>query len=408
MNSSSDALRVVMYDPGAFLPYYVDHLCRALTDLGVECTLIASQPLFEPVPSDGRYQVAPLFFPSLSGARMTLVRHRRKLRRVVKGLLYPLGVWRSWLALRQGAPGVLHLQWAPLPALDVILIGALRRKGWRIVYTVHDPLPSRLRPAFLLHRRIIKMCDAVVAHTPQQAEQIATAHPDARVHVVAHGGDVHPLPTAEERKHRRQRIDVAHERPLLLFAGQLKPYKGLPDLLAAMPAVIAACPDVVLVIAGEPLMPLHEVEEQIERLGLAGHVRLRAGFVPEDRLEDYMRSADLLVATYVRGGASGMVVLAQSHGLPVLVTRVGGLPAFVEPNDSGFVVPPRSPTAVAAALVRALGDLPALREMGRRGWARLQRDNSWSDVAKRTLDVYQSPQASPRVTGRAVALSSRS
>ena len=65
----SDAVSpVVIYDPGSFLPYYVDALCRHLAKLGVRAQVIASPPLFEPVDDGGVYDVEPLFFPILRGA----------------------------------------------------------------------------------------------------------------------------------------------------------------------------------------------------------------------------------------------------------------------------------------------------------------------------------------------------
>jgi glycosyltransferase involved in cell wall biosynthesis len=96
-------------------------------------------------------------------------------------------------------------------------------------------------------------------------------------------------------------------------------------------------------------------------------------------------------------GASGVVVMAQAHGLPVVVSRVGGLPEFVEPEECGFVVAPRSSAALADAICRALGDREALRRMGERARCRLARDNDWSDVAKRTLALYETHPARSRV-----------
>jgi glycosyltransferase involved in cell wall biosynthesis len=108
----------------------------------------------------------------------------------------------------------------------------------------------------------------------------------------------------------------------------------------------------------------------------------------------YLGAADLLVAPYVSTGVSGVVVLAQEYGLPAVVTRVGGLPEFVEPDDCGFVVPAGAPTALADAICRALLDREALARMGERAWRRIARDNAWSDVAERTLAVYETPTPS--------------
>jgi glycosyltransferase involved in cell wall biosynthesis len=276
------------------------------------------------------------------------------------------------------------------------------------VYTEHDPLPAPTRPTRRRHHlALLRLTDAVIVHTVQQHEEITTAIPDIaeRVHVIAHGAARAPRPNVAERVRSRERLRVHPDRAMLLFFGLIKPYKGLEYLLEAMPNVAAMVPDVLLLIAGEPLMPLRGLEHQIDTLGLRDHVSLRPGFVPTPEVSTYLNAADLLVAPYVSIGASGVVVMAQGHGLPAVVTRVGGLPEFVEPDRCGIVVPPGSPAALAEAICRALGDREALAQMGERARRRLARDNDWSDVAERTLALYEGSTGRARsdTPGHAIA-----
>jgi glycosyltransferase involved in cell wall biosynthesis len=207
--------------------------------------------------------------------------------------------------------------------------------------------------------------------------------------VVPHGGSALPPLTAADRAQARARLGLEADQPVLLFFGMIKPYKGLEFLLEAMPAVLAAFPRAVLLAAGEALMPMRPIHERIERLGLEDAVRLRESFVPQEEAPLYFAAADLLVAPYTDIAASGVVAQAQTYGLPAVVTRVGALPDFVEPEGCGFVVPPRSPEALAGAICRALADSAALAEMGRRARHRIGRDHDWGAVARRTLAVYQ-------------------
>jgi hypothetical protein len=72
-----------MFDPGAFLPYYVDALCRSPSALGVTVRVVASPPLFEPVDPGGAYEIDHFFFPFLRDAVGALVRRRTTIRQVV-------------------------------------------------------------------------------------------------------------------------------------------------------------------------------------------------------------------------------------------------------------------------------------------------------------------------------------
>lgn len=386
------ASRAVVFDPGNFTPYYVDALCTALRRLGLPTRVVASPPLFDAVDPAGRYQVEHCFFPSLNGRLGRLLRHRPRLRRAVKGLGYPAGVWRTWRSLRKEPAGVLHVQWALVPLLDGLLARALRARGWRVVYTVHDPLPGPERPLAARHQRcLLPHVDALIVHTPSLERALVTSYPEAvgRVCVIPHGGVPEPLAAEKDRGNARVRLGLGSDGPLLLLFGMIKPYKGLEDLLTAMPAVLARVPRCRLVVAGEPLMPMQPVKQQIERLGLGHAVSLRPAFVPQDQVAAYFIAADLVVAPYRDIAASGVVVTAQGHARAVIVTRVGGLPEFVEPDACGLVVPPRDPDALAEAICRALADPEELVRMGQRARRRIAADHDWTEVARKTLALYQ-------------------
>jgi glycosyltransferase involved in cell wall biosynthesis len=392
-----------MLDPGNYTPYYVDGLCRSLSRLGVRPRVITSPPLFEPVDAEGVYDVEWLFFAWLTNGAQRLLRRRTRVRQALKAATYPNGVLRTWRTLRLGPAGVLHVHWALLPVIDVLLLRALRRRGWTIVLTLHDPCPEpEFRVAYRRHQALLAAVDILIVHTAGLGRQLTGSYPDtaSKIRVIAHGGDGHPMPRPHERAQARQLLGLENDVPVLLFFGMIKPYKGLDYLLDAMPRVVSAFPRVRLVIAGEPFVPLSRIERRIERLGLGESVRLRASFVPQREVASYFTAADLLVAPHVDVAASGVVVLAQSFGLPVVTTDVGGLPEFVCPDSCGVVVPPRSADALGDAICGLLADGDQLHAVGRRGHRRLARENDWLDVARRTLEVYASV---PLVNGDAPA-----
>jgi glycosyltransferase involved in cell wall biosynthesis len=382
-------MRVVMFDPGNFIPYYIDALSCSLALAGADVSVITSPPLFGQTVTSDAYRSECLFFPFLQGRRRDCVRYRRTLRRCLKAAAYPAGVVRSWRALSARPPGVLHVQFSLAPALDARLARAMKRRGWVVAYTIHDPLP---RPRRFGASRIalLEVADALVVHSRHEAESVVARYPFAgpRLSVVPHGAAVLPAPSAADRAAARAWLGIDVERPVLLFFGMLKPYKGLEYLAGAMPRVLAKFPRTLLVVAGEPFMSLEPLRAQLCRLGLADAVLLRPAFVPDADVPRYFHAADMLVAPYIDGGASGVVALAQGYGCPAVVTRVGALTEFVEPDQCGLAVPPASSEALAEAICRALGDRETLAEMGRRARQRLARVNAWTDVARRTLDVY--------------------
>lgn len=381
--------RICIYDPGHFTPYYNAGLCTRFAALGHPCELITSPEAFEPVPPAGAYRVRYAFFPFLGGALGRLLRYRPTLRRICKGFAYPLGIWRTWIALRRQEPGVFHIHFSVFPSLDAILVQALARRGWRIIYTLQEPHPSgplnRWRYA-----RLIRAASRVCMHSEPLAARLRELFPWAERKIVAltHGADIPALPSAAARRQARAALGVTPDQFLLLFFGMIKPYKGLEDLLDAMPGILQRFPNTRLLIAGEPLMNMRPVMERIAALP-EGAVILRLGFVPQAEVENCFAAADLVVAAYRAIAASAVVLQAQGYGCPVLATPIGALPALLENGRCGILAGPD----LAASIVSAIAAPDQLQALARAGRQRLEQVHSWEAVAEETLRLYALTEA---------------
>ena len=165
--------------------------------------------------------------------------------------------------------------------------------------------------------------------------------------------------------------------PTLLFFGLVRPYKGLDVLIDALAIAREAVPGVRLVVAGEFWQRADAFRAQADRLGLGDAVTLRDGYVQNEEVAPLFASADAVVLPYRAATSSGVLTLAIEHGVPMIVTDVGGLPEVVVDGDAGLVVPPGDARALAAAVVR-LCEEPGLAARlragsvaarGRIGWA---------------------------------------
>jgi D-inositol-3-phosphate glycosyltransferase len=382
-----------MLDPGNFTPHYVESLCTALALLDVQVELITSPPLFEEVEHNLSFATQELFFPSVRGARRRFLRRHANLRRALKAMSYPLGLWRTWKALKGRPPGVLHVQWALIPALDAVLLRKLRSRGWRVVYTAHDVITDLSHPRGRRQwRRMFRQTDAVVVHSARMAQVLRD-----------HGGDVvreiHEIPQAVStftlspdvnRGRARQILGLDSNDPLLLFFGMIKPYKGLDYLLRAWPRVLAEFPRAKLLIAGEPLLPFQPFERIIHDLNIGDSVVLKLGYVPSSEAQYFFCAADAVVFPYVEISTSAVVPVAYHYARPVIATSVGGLPEMVKEGQTGFLVPPCSEQPLAEAICRGLRNPSMLADMGARGRDWFEREHSWSVVARQTFELYRS------------------
>ncbi len=147
--------------------------------------------------------------------------------------------------------------------------------------------------------------------------------------------------------------------PSLLFIGRLAPEKGLPYLIEAL--VLCSQQGLVLnlVLVGDGSE--QELREQISRYGLKEQVCFK-GYVPlGERLWDLYRQADIFVLPSLSEGQGKVLIEAQACGLPIIATRVGGIPTIIKDGVNGLLVQPRSPEAIAKAIQRLL-ESPELRK----------------------------------------------
>lgn len=187
-------------------------------------------------------------------------------------------------------------------------------------------------------------------------------------------------------KAARARWNVGEGQRMITAVGRLTPQKGFDDLIRAYPTIRRAVPESRLVIVGDGHM-----RGELESLADREHVRdgtTFAGFIDDDELVAALKSSDVVVVPS-RFEPFGIVALeAMAAGVPLVVSRVGGLAEIVEDSVDGIEVEPNNPSAIAAATVRILSDRELVSRLVTKGEEKVK-SYSWENVAKRTLGVYQ-------------------
>ena len=173
----------------------------------------------------------------------------------------------------------------------------------------------------------------------------------------------------------------------VLFFGRLSPYKGLEYLYQAAPEIARKVRGLRLVVAGRPVSGY--TPPAPPELPNDGHVELIDGYISNARLAELCQQASVIVCPYVDATQSGVVLTAYAFRKPVVATRVGGLPEYVEDGATGYLVPPRDAEALSEAVVKVLQD-PAMRhEMSRQIEERAQTRLSWERIADQMMDIYR-------------------
>jgi glycosyltransferase involved in cell wall biosynthesis len=190
-----------------------------------------------------------------------------------------------------------------------------------------------------------------------------------------------------DRRAARARLKLPADRRILLTVRRLVPRMGLHSLLSAMPAVLHAFPDTLLVVGGTgPLAAT--LRERTLQLGLEERVRF-VGFIPDGELPAYYQAADYFVLPTRALEGFGLPTLeAFACGTPVLGTPVGATPELLAEVDRALILPGVAPRDLAAGILTALRapDRPSCTPERLRAF--VESRFSWEDVVDATLRVY--------------------
>lgn len=241
------------------------------------------------------------------------------------------------------------------------LAASLRRRPPLVVTAHNVVLPTSAGSALLarLEAALPSRCDALVVVSGEMARRLSGVDGAGRISVVAPVAPA-PRPVAAVADVRAS-LGVAPAQPLVMSVGRLHPQKDHAGLLRAVSLLVEAYPDVRVAIVGSGPAG-DEVAREVERLGL-GRTVVLAGARPG---ADVIAAADVVTLSSRWEGWPLVVAEAMQLGRPLVATAVGGIPEMIVDGETGWLVPPGVPSALASALSEALGDR---EEAGRRAWA---------------------------------------
>lgn len=312
-----------------------------------------------------------------SAGRPLAVPYNGSVARVNFGMVSAARV-RKWI--KAGHFDVLHVHEATSPTASVL---ACWIANGPIVATQHTAMErSRaLASLSLLVNTALEKVSGRIA-VSEKARQFMVEHVGGDAVLIPNGvdcsafADPEPLPGYPRP-----------EGPTLFFIGRIdEPRKGLPTLLAALPAIIAEIPEVRLLVAGPG-----EVEEVAQSLApeLAERVEF-LGLVSERDKVRAFHSAELYVAPQLGGESFGIVLLeAMASGTPVLASDLEAFRLVLGEGAYGQLFPTGDPAALAAAAVRLLREPRRRAELSQAGLRRAA-EYDWSSVARDVERVYQS------------------
>lgn len=172
----------------------------------------------------------------------------------------------------------------------------------------------------------------------------------------------------------------------IICVARLSWEKGLNFLIQAMPEVIREFPQAHLVLVGEG-DKRGEIESLVKDLHLVDKVKL-LGRLPHDQTLKEIGKSEIFICPSLAEGLGIVFIEAQACGVPVIGTRVGGIPDVISDNETGLLIAPRDSRAISEAIKRLLGNEDLRSRLRQNAFANLERFN-WDRIVRQVSEEYK-------------------
>jgi glycosyltransferase involved in cell wall biosynthesis len=382
---------VFMMDLWATVPYYTAYLSKALLAEKVNLKVGSITYYLDPGCFSSRgIKVDPGVLDVVGKFR--LPRLPRRILKLLEAILNLSALTVRFLVSR---PDVIHVQYLPmlrwrLP-LEFWFLEFCRRRGSKIVLTVHDLLPHDTGEAYRrTFDELYRMVDAIICHSDHIKTTLAAEFsvPEEKVSVIPHGPFFYDLPATDSEQTLRS-FEVEPGTLLALWQGIIFPYKGIDLLLRAWKHVETNCEDAGLVIAGTGAPELLEqIRGQVQDLDLK-RVKLHFRFISTEELVALYRAADVVVYPYRAITTSGALATGLALGKAIVASDLPVFRELLTNGENALLVDPQDPGELAGALIKLTQNSALRDQLARKVREMNFGDQSWLSIATKTVQAYE-------------------
>ncbi len=318
------------------------HLFHALTQLGYDCHTLTFTLLYPKV-----------FFPGSSQydqSGKTFYAHSERIYRIINSI-NPFTWIQAARRIKSLNPDItLFVWWMPFfgPAYTVIAWLVKKWSKSKIVFLVENYISHENRWFDKISSKVtLDQADAYIGQSEFIRNSIQKIHKKPVYKTTLSVYDCYNL--GAFTKETAKALFKIQQPKTVLFFGLIRRYKGLDKLIEAMQYLED---DISLLAAGECYEDIAYYEDLIQKFDVGAKVRLVNQFIPNEEIEPYFKSADIVILPYNSASQSGILMMAYGFNKPVMVNNVGGLSELVVEGKTGFVMPNNDPKTIAQAIVK--------------------------------------------------------
>lgn len=276
---------------------------------------------------------------------------------------------------------------------SIVFLGQLklcRLLGKRLVWTLHNAKSHEQqfpRIESWIVRQIANNVHSIIVHCESAKQDMGGYLGDRNLHkfsVVEHGSYIGIYKDEVTREAARETLGFDSEDIVILFLGNIRPYKGLDDLITAFGRVHQ--PGIKLLIAGKPLNLSIQAELETRCSNEPDIVFLPA-FIEDDVLQVYFRASDVVAFPYRNVLTSGAVILAMSFGKACIAPDIGCISSTIT-RSANYLYSPVGLDGLIPAVQQAIEEKDKLPAAGQENYERAQQLD-WDTIAADTARLYK-------------------
>lgn len=297
-------------------------------------------------------------------------------------------------------PDILHIHW-PHPFLiansksktllkstificELLILKIIKIE---IIWTVHNIINHENKfstQEFFFNKLLIKLCNKLIVHCSSAKKEVIKIYGtnESSIVVIPHGNYIGWYDNAITRLQARKRLKLSNKDVIFLYFGQIRPYKGVQELISAFNKLNPR--QAKLLIVGKPFND-DVAADILNKSNENEKIKNIFEFIPDDELQIYMNATDVVVLPYRNILTSGAVISAISFGKPIIAPAIGCIGDLLDENGSFLYSTTND--GLLKAMQCAL-DTTNLFSMGKYN-LELAKQLRWNEIGKKTYFIYQ-------------------
>ena len=256
--------------------------------------------------------------------------------------------------------------------------------GSDILVTPKKFLPCKWSVKYALKKADLITCDA--EHMKKAMTKFGV--PASKIRIINFGIDTQRFSPGPKNKELKERLGIS-EKKIIISLRSLYPIYDIETIIKAAPFVLKEYPKTIFIIAGEGFQE-NELKNLAKELNVSGSIKF-VGFIPNEELPDYLRTADVYVSTSLSdAGIAASTAEAMTCGLPVVITDTGENRKWVKNGENGFIIPIKNPEILAEKIIYLLKNEDISKKFGERNRKIIEERNDYCKEMAKMEEIYYS------------------